>query len=82
MIHVKQRFPNFFSGFTPVEKSISTLQELQEIDFVARWINNPKFDKLSLGPGILMAEMNNGSYWAIAFLKGDTASLNLPRWKV
>jgi hypothetical protein len=72
---LKQRFPNFFSGFIPEEHNFNSIEDLYNINFIKRWISNKKFKKLSMtlrkcNQHILMCEMNDGTYWAIGWLYG------------
>jgi hypothetical protein len=71
---VVQRFPNFFSGFTPEKYEVATLEELKKLPFVEKWINKDNFYRLSISrshrpQALLMCELDEGqSFWAIAFL--------------
>ena len=83
---IVQRFPNFFSGFTPEKYEVSSLEELKEIPFIKRWINSEKFYRLSISrsdkdQALLMCELNEGQeFWAIAFLT-QHEGFDLPIWK-
>lgn len=85
-MHVKQRFPNFFSGFTPSEHDVYSLQELKNLDFVKRWMSNKTFHQFSISVGrrelaYLMCELDGGKeFWVIAYLK-DFEGFELPNWE-
>lgn len=87
LIKVVQRFPNFMSGFTAQEAECTTLDDIESIPFVQRWINDKTFYRLcksthTSGSHLLMCETNKGEdFWAIAYLHGDVEELNLPEWK-
>ena len=84
-----QRFPNFFSGMTSIKTEFDSVEELEQVPFVARWMSRDSFVRLSLSyrdkknksKAILMVENNDGTFWAIAFLK-DVEDLKLPEWIV
>ncbi len=80
--HLKQRFPNFFSGFTPAEYDFDTLEEMLEFPFVKNWTSKDDFLRLSKSrmnskQQLLMVELTDGTFWAIGFLT-DSYDLNLP----
>jgi hypothetical protein len=84
-LKVIQRFPNFFSGFIPESKeAVCSVEELINIPFVKRWVDNSDFDKLRkvIRKGkqhILICDLkNNKGSWGIAWLYGDVGQLNLP----
>jgi len=80
---LKQRFPNFFSGFIPKEYDFDTIEELLDIPFVKRWMEMPKFFRLTKSrmkssQQILMCELNEGKeFWAIGWLY-NSYDLDLP----
>lgn len=80
---LKQRFPNFFSGFTPKEYEFDTVAELMELPFVKQWVSKNNFFKLSKSrmdssQQILMCELNEGKdFWAIGWLY-NSYDLELP----
>lgn len=87
IIKVVQRYPNFFSGFTAQEAECTSLNDIYEIPFIKRWVQDATFHRLckSTSKGnqhYLVCETNKGTnYWVIAFLYGDLTELNLPEWK-
>jgi hypothetical protein len=87
LIKVVQRFPNYVSGFSPQESECTTLDDIESIPFVQRWVNDKTFYRLCKsthknGSHLLMCETNKGEgFWAIAYLYGDIDQLNLPEWK-
>ena len=82
---VRQRFPNFveIGGEIPIHK-ISSLEELQAIDFVERWMNQPCFVELQYASNqfseFLMV-ITKEKFWAIASIKeGSLADFGLKEW--
>ena len=80
--HIKQRYPNFFSGFSPKEYDFDTVEELIEFPFVKNWMS--KGDCLRLSKSrmeskqqLLICELTDGTYWAIGFLT-NSYDLDLP----
>lgn len=84
---VVQRFPNFMTGFIAEKAEFESLEELQKVSFVKRWMDNPKFFKLSVSfhtnQHVLMCELNEGKeFWAIGWLYGDSELKNIiPEWE-
>jgi hypothetical protein len=74
------------SGFETAVVDFNTIEELNQIEFVKRWVSKPEFVRLSKGKGVLMVEQNDSSHWGIAFLKNleglptDLSELPLPEW--
>lgn len=83
---IRQRYPNFITGFESAIVDFNTVEELEQIDFVKRWTSKPEFVRLSEGKGVLMVEQNDNTYWGIAYLKNlqgeptDLSDLGLPAW--
>ena len=75
------------SGFDITVVDFDTVDELEQVEFVKRWMSKPEFVRLSKGRGTLMVEQNDNTYWAIAFIKNleglptDLSELPLPEWK-
>jgi len=70
---VRQYRPACFTGFENEEAEANTLEELVEIPWVARWMRDEGFYRLSVSCNTLMAEMDGGRHWyVIAFLDGST----------
>lgn len=86
-IIVKQRFPNLVSGSALIEAECSSIEEIYNIPFIDRWMNEPTFYRFYKSTGrdnrhLLICETNKGkNYWVIAFMYGDVNELNLPEWK-
>lgn len=81
---VTQRFPNFFSGFTPEVADFDTLEELYNVLFVKRRMSQPDFVRLAISrisstQQILMLELADESYWAIGWLN-RAQDCGLPLW--
>ena len=87
LIKVVQRFPSPISGFSAQEAECTTLDDVESIPFVQRWINDKNFWRLckSTHKGAthhLVCETNKGAgFYVIAYLYGDIEQLNLPEWK-
>lgn len=83
---VRQRYPNFITGFPATVVDFDTLDELNEVPFIKRWVSEPTFVKLSLSGTLLMAEKSDHTFWAVAYLKNlqgepsDLSDLGLPVW--
>lgn len=87
LIKVVQRFPNAVSGFSPQEAECATVEDIESIPFVQRWVNDRVFWRLCKctqkgDQHHLVCETNKGeSFWVIASLYGDIEQLDLPEWK-
>lgn len=82
MIQLKQRFPNFFSGFTAQEYNFETMEELNsfianppEKSFLRNWNGKEDFVRFEIRQPpykclkpLLMAILKE-SFWAIAYIK-------------
>ena len=83
MIQLRQYIPAFFSGFEPQTAEISSLYELDSVDWIHRWSEDPKFDRFAhdLWPGkCLIAEMKDGKHWVVAFSSESLFSLPLAKF--
>ncbi|MFA5049305.1 MAG: hypothetical protein WC516_09840 [Patescibacteria group bacterium] len=87
---IKQRFPNFFSGFEATEHEVTTLDELLEIPWAKAYSENPKFvgmyyspndSKFEPAPDYLMAlwHKDDGTvtYFVVGYIFGNGADLGL-----
>lgn len=87
IIKVVQRFPSPVSGFSAQEADCTSLNDIYEIPFVRRWVQDPVFYRLCKSTTkyeehLLVCETNKGEkHWVIASMYGDVAELNLPEWK-
>ena len=45
---IKRRYPNYVSGFEETENEVDTIEELKEIDWVKKMINNPNHHSLAI----------------------------------
>ena len=87
LIKVVQRFPNSVAGMIAQEAECNTIDDIESIPFVQRWVNDKNFWRLcksthTSGDHLLMVETNKGEgFWAIAYLYGDIDQLDLPEWK-
>jgi len=83
MIQLTQRFPNFFSGFTPQKYEFNSLNELNsfitnppEKSFLCNWNTKDDFVRFEIQKSkyrciqtsLLMAILKN-SFWAIGWIK-------------
>src|ERR1700722_13496695 len=71
---IKQRFPNFMTGFASEVFTFDTIDQLEKASFISRWMNNEKFYQLSISPSnmgqkTLMVELTDNSFWAIGYIK-------------
>lgn len=84
MNHIRARIPGGVDfRDAPPEGEFSTLEELLEIPFVKRRTTNPLFARFSVGREVedscvLMAEMKDGKFWGVGYLKEDVPEL--PTW--
>lgn len=81
-MHFKQYRPAFFDPFADwpelEEGHAATMAELHAVPFVARWMSEPEFRRLSVSSGrYLMAEVGQ-NHWVIAYV--DDALAELPEW--
>lgn len=92
MFKVKRRFPNFFTGFEETEHVVKNKEELENIEWVRKFIENETFHTLAIsddgyGYPMLMVFNNydeeyNGckEWWVIGYIiEGDNLdNLELP----
>lgn len=72
-----QHIPGFVTGSDPEDIPFSTLEELLDVPFIARW-KTDRFSRYSLSDKHLMAEMKDGGFWVLATL--DWPIDGLPMW--
>jgi hypothetical protein len=83
MIKVVQKYASSASQ----ESECTSLNDIYEIPFVRRWVQDPAFHRLckstlSTDGHLLVCETNKGqSHWVIAVMYGEVSELNLPEWK-
>ena len=78
---VRQRRPNYFSGFDAEVVDFDSSEELVSIDFIKNWAAEPDFYRLSRDGIHLMAELKEGrSWWVIGIFAEDYDDLDLPQW--
>jgi hypothetical protein len=93
---IKRRYPNYVSGFEETENEVDTIEELKEIDWVKKMINNPNHHSLAIDkeerrddiPHSLMTvthydEEYGGCklHWVVGYIWGDDVDdLGLPEW--
>lgn len=85
---IKRHIPGFVDDEDDlIEVDFTTVEELMNIEFVRRWTENEIGAALHrivvgregrLSGTVLMAEMKDGSFWVLGFLKKDVPSL--PSW--
>ena len=86
-MRITQHIPAFVSGFKPQQAEFSTVVELLDIPFVARWRNDPEFVRFTkalrtIGSDLLMARLRN-AFWVVGYItdpdfpENMTPSLNL-----
>lgn len=78
MNHIRQHIPAFVSGIEPREAYFNTLEELMQVPFVACW-SDTSVARFSKSERHLMAEMKDGKFWVVGYLK-DAAAVDLPVW--
>lgn len=87
MNHIRARIPAYIDIYpnVPPEGDFDSLAELLEIAFVKRRTTNPDFKRFTVSRGkrpadgfVLMAEMNDGKFWGVGYLKEDVPEL--PDW--
>lgn len=88
MIEAVQHLPNFVSGFEPERGIISDGGTVEDVPFIARWKKQPEFGRFSIIPAdryetrdTLMAEMKNGKWWVVAFLRPNGGFPRMPVWQ-
>lgn len=85
--NVKRRFPNYFSGFEETEHVIKNRKELEEIDWVANFVNGENHHTLAIEKAVYDYEGNRHTlmdlsyydekyggckmWWVIGFIEGD-----------
>lgn len=83
---IKRHIPGFVDHEPEdlIEIEFETLQQLLDIEFVKRW-DTPRLERYTVGrePSSvvrtpLMAEMVDGGFWVLGFLKEDMPEL--PSW--
>jgi hypothetical protein len=92
-VHVRQYRPSFFEGFKAEECDIETAHDLMQIEWIAKWAEDPGFYRFSISHPykaylehfLLMAEFEAGAiWWVVAYIKGDPTHPffeTFPRWK-
>ena len=84
MIGLKQHIPPFFDGFEPKLEHIESAADLDSIEWVQSWRQDPGFYRLSVAREagrfkLLMAEFDRGAKWyVIGTLTADLP--DLPTW--
>lgn len=77
-----QHIPDFVSGVDRVEVETGSLFDVLDLDFVKRWSGDSHFDRFEQCADrtrwLLMAIMNNGKHWVVAYSDAD---LGLPEWR-
>jgi hypothetical protein len=85
MIKVVQAYPS--PGTKPQEADCESAEDVYNIPFVQRWLDDPTFWKLCKAtvdqePHLLVVETTKGKmHWHIGYLEGDIANLSLPEWQ-
>ena len=80
MIKLTQRFPNFFSGFTPQEYNFETIEDLNafitnptEKSFLRNWNGKEDFVRFEIQrqdrPQKVLMCILKDSFWAIGWIK-------------
>ena len=77
---IRRYFPAFFEGFEEETAAFSTIAELEAVSFVATWLENPEFHRLSLTKdNHLMCELKGGREWfVVGFIAGGRPDLPQP----
>ena len=77
---IRRYFPAFFEGFEEETAAFSTIAELEAVSFVATWLENPEFHRLSLTKdNHLMCELKGGREWfVVGFITGGRPNLPQP----
>lgn len=86
MIHFRQHFPGYFTGYEPLIFDAENTEQLLAHEIMQGWAKNPKFHRWSYSPpetsnreGHLMAEVEGGSsWWVVGYLSGTAP--DLPLW--
>ena len=82
---IKQLYPS--KGAKPQEALCTTPEDIYNIPFVDRWMQDPDFYKLCKSthkdsPNLLICETHGGrSFWVIASIQGDIEELLMPEWQ-
>ncbi len=82
-----QHVPDIAVAGPVVERLVATFEtkdDLKDISFVKRWMDDPKFYQLSIcrydGSKDLMVELDEGKWWwVVGYLEHDVPEL--PSWK-
>ncbi len=80
---VTQYFPDFYEGFTALEVSFDTTDELVNIPFIKHFSEQPGFDfyaKSLNHPSLLMAVYNKESTWYVIAFLDNPDLVDLPVW--
>ena len=83
MNQVRPHMPGFMDFEPDPPADFTTLDELRAVPFVRRWIEDPQFRRLSIShqhgdEHLLMADMADGSFWVVGYLKEP---VDLPAWR-
>ncbi len=76
-VKVIQHFPDYMSGFTPIESDCSSLESLFNLDWISKAKNLEGFDKFTITPKdneghtMLMIHYTNGEYYVMANILGE-----------
>ena len=83
---LERRYPNYMTGFEETEHTISSMEELELVDWVANWKNSNGFYSFAISksrwddsPHTLMVLQNYDEeyggcklWWAIGYIWGDS----------
>jgi hypothetical protein len=86
MNSIQQRLPNYIDGKRPGPIEFESMEQLLEVAFIKHWSAKEQFLKFTissynndLGSHHLMAEMADGEFWVIGYLK---EAVDLPKWDI
>ena len=81
MATLRQHIPSFVEGFEPKVAELSTVEDLNSIDWVRQHREDPEFYRFSLSDRLLMAEFENGDRWWVVGILSEPLP-GLPDWKM
>jgi len=79
-MRVRRYRPAYFTGFPDEEAAVTTLEELTAIPWVASWMTDEKFHRLSVSDHRLMVELDGGRHFYVVALFDGTSDFGLPQW--
>ncbi|MCP4569141.1 MAG: hypothetical protein GY841_16320 [FCB group bacterium] len=84
-MNIQQYFPSFFEGFKAENVEFSTVEELKEIPWVKKWVEDEQFSHLAKWGTALMAAMRakdaagQNLIFVVGFIENPD-DCDLPEW--